>query len=73
MSDPHRTVFEAFTQFKVFLERHNVHRPGFSEGVFTLDESSAALEYMLSSYFRHFLLYQYTFNPAPRVVLKITP
>eukprot|EP00038_Savillea_parva_P015848 m.15115 g.15115 ORF g.15115 m.15115 type:complete len:222 (+) comp3230_c0_seq2:11-676(+) len=71
METPHRDVFATFERFKLLLERHNMQRPGYSEGVFTLDESSDALEYMLRTYFRHFLLYKYTFTPAAQIDLRV--
>jgi hypothetical protein len=45
-------------------------RPPFSCGVFSQAEMRAVLDWMLSSYYRHYKLYQYAFTS--RVTLSLT-
>ena len=52
------------------LERHNIQRPPFSEAVLTLGDTSIILDFALTTYFRHFKLYQYTFTKQQLLDVK---
>lgn len=69
-SSPHSTMQHTFDFFRQMLERHNIQRPPFSEAVFTLGDTSIVLDFALTTYFRHFKLYQYTFTKQPLLDIK---
>lgn len=51
-----------YTNFQANLLRHSVHRPPFSEGVFTYSDSDRIIKYARETYFRCFKLYKYMFT-----------
>ncbi|CAG9466537.1 unnamed protein product [Pedinophyceae sp. YPF-701] len=53
------TVERSFQGFKDLLLDHSIHRPPFSEGIFTLREAHALMAWMLTAYYRNYKLYQY--------------
>ncbi len=52
------------------LLAHSLHRPPFSAGVFPQQQAPQLLAWALSSYYRHYKLYQYAFTP--RVTLELS-
>ncbi|TPX59155.1 hypothetical protein PhCBS80983_g02658 [Powellomyces hirtus] len=57
--------------FKDTLLRHSVHRPPFSQKIFSLAEAKAIDEYAVNTYFRHYLMYKYAFTKKLRLNLSI--
>lgn len=53
----------AFEIFKRVLEKHCMQRPPFSIGIFTRENAAIITEYVVSTFFRHYLLYEYAFTP----------
>jgi len=63
MAHPHWTWEESFAHFKTVLLTHSVQRPPYSVQIFSLEDITLISDYALSSFFRHYKLYQYTFIP----------
>ena len=57
-----QTIGNSFEFFKLLMLQSSVHRPPYSLGIFTFAEMKDLTEYMLSTYFRHYKLYQYAFT-----------
>ncbi|KAI8818502.1 flagellar C1a complex subunit C1a-32-domain-containing protein [Fimicolochytrium jonesii] len=53
--------------FRDLLLKHSIHRPPFSQKVFSLQEVKIIEEYALNSYFRHYLMYKYAFTQKLRL------
>lgn len=49
---------ETFAYFKELVLQHSVHRPGFSDDIFSLAESKLIISYFLNTFFRHYKLYK---------------
>ncbi|KAJ3162140.1 hypothetical protein HDU86_005838 [Geranomyces michiganensis] len=60
-----------YQHFKDTLLRHSVHRPPFSQKVFSLAQVRAIDEYAVNTYFRHYLMYKYAFTNKLRLNLKL--
>ena len=54
---------ESYALFGQLLQLHAVHRPPFSAAIFSVDDSKAINEFMLSSYYRLYKMYLYAFTP----------
>jgi hypothetical protein len=65
---------------------HSVHRPPYSIKVFDLKEMTALTDYVVNTYFRHYLMYKYAFTkkmrlefvienfmPVPEPVVEVVP
>lgn len=61
------TIDKAFDYFKLLALQSSVHRPPYSHGVLTFAEMKNVTEYVLSTYFRHYKLYQYAFTDLVRM------
>ncbi|KAJ3017012.1 hypothetical protein HKX48_003765 [Thoreauomyces humboldtii] len=57
--------------FKDMLLRHAIHRPPFSQKIFSLAEVKAIDEYAVNTYFRHYLMYKYAFTKKLRLNLNL--
>ncbi|KIY95560.1 hypothetical protein MNEG_12403, partial [Monoraphidium neglectum] len=64
------TLEASFRFFRDSLLNHSVQRPPFSIGVFAQHETRAVLQWFISSYYRHYKLYQYAFTD--RVTLDVS-
>ncbi|MEW5297179.1 MAG: hypothetical protein WDW36_000404 [Sanguina aurantia] len=64
------TIEHSFTLLKQLLLSHSVQRPPYSIGLFTFPEMTQITEWMLSTYFTHYTLYQYVFTD--RVTMDLT-
>jgi hypothetical protein len=62
----------SFDEFKESLLRHAVERSPHTLGIFSVDDVSRIVEYMLNSYFRHYSLYKYIFTKKLVVTLVQT-
>lgn len=58
----HHTVKDSYDSFQKLLLRHSVERPPKSVGVFSEKDVSRIHDFVINSYFRHFLLYKYVFG-----------
>lgn len=58
---------------KEILAKHSLQRPPSSIFIFTEEESSTIVTFMLNSFFRHFALYEYSFKPKVELVLMTIP
>ena len=66
-----QTIGNSFEFFKLLMLQSSVHRPPYSLGIFTYAEMKDLTEYMLSTYFRHYKLYQYAFTKLVRMDVKL--
>ena len=66
-----QTIGNSFEFFKLLMLQSSVHRPPYSLGIFTFAEMKDLTEYMLSTYFRHYKLYQYAFTKLVRMDVKL--
>ena len=56
-----QTIGNSFEFFKLLMLQSSVHRPPYSLGIFTYAEMKDLTEHVLSTYFRHYKLYQCAF------------
>jgi outer membrane protein OmpA-like peptidoglycan-associated protein len=59
----------SFQRFKGLLSKHSVEWSPHKTGIFTSNDVKAIMEYMLSSYFKHFKLYAFNFTKKKREML----
>ena len=69
---PSRTphMQDSFDRFVEMLLKHSVQNPPFQLKVFERSYVDKILDYVTTSYFRQFRLYQYIFCSVPRVVIE---
>ncbi|KAK5664457.1 hypothetical protein BDV3_000307 [Batrachochytrium dendrobatidis] len=60
-----------YAYFKHLLMQHAIHRPPFSEKIFSLSEVKTISEYITHTYFRHYLMYKYVFTKKLRMNLIV--
>ncbi|TPX62028.1 hypothetical protein SpCBS45565_g07101 [Spizellomyces sp. 'palustris'] len=70
MASPFINLDKDYTFFKDVLLHHSVHRPPYSQKVFSLAEVKAITEYAVNTYFRHYLMYKYAFTKKLRLELS---
>jgi hypothetical protein len=58
----HHTVKDSYDSFQSLILRHSVERPPRSVGVFSEKDVSRIHDFVVNSYFRHFLLYKFVFS-----------
>ena len=58
----HHTVKDSYDTFQSLILRHSVERPPKSVGVFSKKDVSRIHDFVVNSYFRHFLLYKFVFG-----------
>ncbi|PAA79858.1 hypothetical protein BOX15_Mlig002416g2 [Macrostomum lignano] len=68
---PFGNIKETLEFLKDLILCHSVHRPPFSLGIFSPQEATAVSNYFIDSYFRHFKMYKYVFNPQVQLDLTI--
>ncbi|KAH6583888.1 hypothetical protein BASA61_007797 [Batrachochytrium salamandrivorans] len=56
-----------FAYFKNLLLAHSIHRPPFSEKIFSFAEFKLVMEHIIQTYFRHYLMYKYVFTKKMRL------
>ena len=61
---------QSFEIFKKLLLKHSVQRSPYSIAVFTAEELRKIIDYGLITFFRHYSLYDYAFNPSCHLALK---
>lgn len=64
---------EGIKMLKDILDRHKVHRPPYSIFIFTEQEVSKIINFMLNTFFRHYSMYEYSFKPKVEIVLMTLP
>lgn len=60
-----------YEHFKRLLLKYSIQRPPFSEKIFSFAEMKLVSEYVTNTYFRHYLMYKYTFTKKLRMNLMI--
>ena len=66
----HLPMQESYSLFGQLLQLHAVHRPPFSAAIFSVDDAKAINEFMLTSYYRLYKMYQYAFTPRRVATIK---
>jgi len=62
-----QTIANSFGFFKLLATQSSVQRPPYSLGIFSFAEMKEMSEYMLSTYYRHYKIYQYAFTTLVRM------
>lgn len=70
ISTPYDNMQETFVYFRELLLRHCVQRPPFSTNLFSLSQVKAVTDYVLSTYFKHFKMYKFTFTERVQLSLS---
>jgi len=65
------TIENSFEFFKTLALQSSVHRPPYSMGIFSFAEMKDTTEYMLSTYYRHYKLYQYAYTDLVRLDVEL--
>jgi hypothetical protein len=60
-----------FNQFKRDLLLHSIQRPPYSIKIFGLKEMTLISDYVVNTYFRHYLMYKYAFTKKMRLEFVI--
>ena len=63
-------VDQGLVLFKTILTRHCLHRPPYSIFVFSEEDKTIIINFALSSFFRHYSLYEYSFKPKIDLELR---
>ena len=63
---------DAFVILEDLLIGHSVHRPPYSAAVFAVDDAKAIIDYLLTTYFRHYKLYLYAFSSRSELFVTAT-
>ncbi|KAI9000037.1 flagellar C1a complex subunit C1a-32-domain-containing protein [Gaertneriomyces semiglobifer] len=71
VASPYAHLDEDYSFFKDTLLHHAVHRPPFSQQIFSLAQVRAITEYAVKTYFRHYLMYKYVFTKKMRLNLRV--
>ena len=66
-------VEDGIRLLKTILMKHQCHRPPFSILIFNDKEVDDINNFMLTTYFRHYSLYEYSFKPKVEIVLMTLP
>lgn len=66
-------VEDGIKLFKQILDKHSRQRPPFQIFIFTAAEITMIINFMLQSFFRHYILYEYSFKPKVELVLMTMP
>ncbi|KAI9094867.1 flagellar C1a complex subunit C1a-32-domain-containing protein [Phlyctochytrium arcticum] len=67
VSSPFFNMDQDYSFFKDTLLHHAVHRPPYSQKIFSLGEVKTITEYAVNTYFRHYLMYKYAFTKKLRL------
>jgi len=60
----------AFKYFKEIMLRHSIQRPPHSLSIFSLSDVKLITDFAISSFFRHYLMYEYAIEPRVELVLE---
>ncbi|KAJ3328981.1 hypothetical protein HDU76_008889 [Blyttiomyces sp. JEL0837] len=60
-----------YSFFKDLLLKHCIHRPPFSDKIFSFTDLNAITEYVTNTYFRHYLMYKYVFTKKIKLEFTI--
>ena len=58
---------------KDILKRHILQRPPYSIFIFSGEEATEIINFMMRTFFRHFALYEYSFKPKIDLILMTLP
>ena len=64
---------DGFKLLKRILEKHSLQRPPFSILIFDRSDIEKIVDFTLKTFFRHFILYEFSFKPRRELVLKCEP
>lgn len=70
MLDKQLTNEDGFKLLKTILERHGIQRLPYSMLIFDAKDIKSIIEFTLSTFFRHFSLYEFSFKPRRELILK---
>lgn len=73
MLDRQLTNEDGFKLLKNILERHSLQRLPYSMLIFDEKDIKSIIEFALSTFFRHFSLYEFSFKPRRELILKCEP
>lgn len=73
MLDRQLTNEDGFKLLKNILERHSLQRLPYSMLIFDAKDIKSIIEFALSTFFRHFSLYEFSFKPRRELILKCEP
>ncbi|KAJ3177054.1 hypothetical protein HK101_010326 [Irineochytrium annulatum] len=71
ISNPYANMEKEFAFFKDLLLKHSIHRPPFSDRVFSFSEMKVITDYATNTYFRHYLMYKYAFTKKIRMDFRV--
>ena len=63
MTEDHLNTENGFKLLTKLLAQHSLHRPPFSIVVFAEEDIEAIKKYTLTSFFKHYSLYEFAFKP----------
>lgn len=66
---PYGNLDETFAFFKDLLAHHSVKRPPFCVHIFPVQDVVSITDYFVTTYFRHYKLYKYSFTP--KIVINV--
>jgi len=64
---------EGVKMLKQILKKHTLQRPPYSIFIFTGEEASDIINFLLRTFFRHYSLYEYSFKPKIDLILMTMP
>ncbi|KAI9207250.1 flagellar C1a complex subunit C1a-32-domain-containing protein [Polychytrium aggregatum] len=70
-ASPFLNLQKDYEAFKGLLLKHSVHRPPYSQKVFSLEDVKIISEYARNTYFRHYLMYKYAFTKKLKLDLVV--
>lgn len=73
MTEEHLHSDSGFKLMSKLLAQHSLHRPPFSIAVFSENDIEEIKKYSLTSFFKHYSLYEFAFKPRVELVFKIKP
>ncbi|KAI4903659.1 hypothetical protein NFI96_033597 [Prochilodus magdalenae] len=69
---PLNNMEECFTYCSELLLCHSVRRPPFSISIFSSEEVTQIMKYLINTYIRHYALYKYIFTPQMHLDLSLS-
>ena len=58
---------------KDLLNNHQIQRPPYQIFIFTDDEAASIVQFAMTTFLRHFSLYEFAFKPRVELVLRCDP
>ncbi|XP_036428668.1 coiled-coil domain-containing protein 189 isoform X2 [Colossoma macropomum] len=69
---PLNNMDQCFTYCSELLLCHSVRRPPFSISLFSSEEVTQIIKYLINTYMRHYVLYKYIFTPQMHLDLSLS-